>query len=706
MSSPRNPLDIYASFSTHYVLLLARNTEALRVFNQREKAAGKNLNLDELTRLKLGEKIQTENSGGDIYMVCDSRKISLFRINSVNFSTLYSGNTANTSQIIDGSIIMKLIDSSGIAFINFLKYMADEVLGSSLVNCFFLLKIFFVGHTHDGKVEVLNTSSIPMMLHDMVFEFETASNIGAAEYEIKFTPSFTPGSAINQLVPTDRISSIASRGSQTTLGNAIDSLQNALNKINKDYYNNTQHQSRNEKTQKNELSVPENKKGRLVLYKISLPGDIPEIQSSTKWRDLPFTVGVSEKIKEISHKKTAKLNEGAEEKSQKSETEGNTKTADDAVYKAVPNNMSIDDILISILTSCIEVNRRAAFKSVEEGKIVNFKILKNMTTDDETVVLNFDIVEHIIINLTPDETKKETIGVFEQYFTKNDKGEKVPKNSLEFDYVFSGMNTDILDFAIKIDSSAALFSVMNKTKSTSDQIRKNDLGQSNNPDGAKSSDSPKNTTMREMKSYDMVIAPPKTVNEKMGYSNLSEGSQEKTGVESDKLAKIKQEYLKVLADVHGQSSLQTKMKIRGNPDLFVKVLGSTIMPHISISPGSLTSDKEVTFLDNSVKQYNEELAKRLNPISPKSENALLSGPDFSISPLFIKVNVYGPKIDPIFGNELMPGVEKFVQKYFYEDWYMVRKLSHFLEGNNFIQEIDMQSTEIFKSALIKSENNK
>jgi len=209
-----------------------------------------------------------------------------------------------------------------------------------------------------------------------------------------------------------------------------------------------------------------------------------------------------------------------------------------------------------------------------------------------------------------------------------------------------------------------------------------------------------------MKSHDMVVVPPKSINERTGYSNLAEGSQERAGISSTSLAKAKQEYLKVLADIHGQSSLSTKMKIRGNPDLFVKSMGDQIMPHVSISPGSLSPNKEVTFLDNSIREYNEALAKRLNPIALSGNNPLMTGYDLAVSPLYIKVNIYGPAIDPIFGNELMPGVEKFIQKYFYEGWYFVFKIVHSLEGNNFTQEFSMGAIEVFKSALITSENVK
>jgi type 1 fimbria pilin len=689
--------------------MLGRSTEALRRFkDELEVTAGQNLNINELSRLRLGEKIPGAGPENEIYMICDSRKISLFRINSVNFETMYAGGNSASSQIISGLINMKLTDSSGIAFMNFLKYMSDEVLGCSLVNCFFLLKVFFVGHTHDQTTEVFNASSIPMMLQTMSFEFETASSIGAAQYDIKFMPTFAGGQSTNQLVPSDRISSIAARGAQTTLGAAIDSLQNALNKISKDHFNTTVYESLNEKTQKTEPSLPDNKRGRIVLYKISLPGDIKDIESSTKWRDLPYTLGVSEKIEEISHKKDAAENEKNKQADTRKDADKKDKSVkDDAVYKAVPRNLSITEILTTILTSCVDVNRKASFKSIEDGKIVSFKILTNITSSDDTVVIHFDIVEHIFVNTTPDEKPKaKAVGLNDRYFIENEKGEKVPKNSLEFDYVFSGRNSDILDFSVKIDASAALFAVMNKTKSTPDQIRKNDLGQSETGPGAKSTDNSKNVSIREMKSYDMILPPPKTANEKTGYSNLAEGSQEKSGISATELAKSKQEYLKVLADIHGQSSLSTKMKIRGNPDLFVKSLGNKILPHISISPGSLSSNREVTFLDNSVKEYNDALAQRLNTVSPKSNNPLMAGYDFSLSPLYVKVNIYGPKIDPVFGNQLMPGVEKFAQQYFYDGWYFVFKIAHFLEGNTFTQEIDMGAVEVFKSALIKSEKTK
>ena len=706
MSIPQNPLDKYASFSTHYVLFLGKNTESLRAFKQRETLSGNGINLNELNRLKLGEKLPSDNEQNELYIICDSRKISLFRINSVDFETTYAGGNASSSQIISGLIKMKLSDSSGIAFMNFLTYMADEILSCSLVNCFFLLKIFFVGHTHSGTTEVTNTSVIPMMLQNMSFEFGTASTIGVSQYDLTFIPTFNCANGIQHFVPIDRISSIAARGAQTTLGQAIDSLQNALNKVSKEYYDNTQYQALNQKTQKSEPSVFSKKKGRLVLYKISLPGDIPDLPASATWRDLPYTVGVYDKIQEISHKINDDLAKRQQQLDSRRESDKrNNQLENDAVYKAVPRNMTITDVLTSILNSCIEINRKASFKSIEEGKIISFKILTNITSNDETVVIHFDIVEHTFINNNP-QINPKALNINDDYFIENENGKKVPKNSLEFDYVFSGKNTDIIDFAVKINPTAALFSILNTTKSTPDEIRKNDLGQSDVISHAKSSDNTKNVSTRDMKSNDMVMPPPRSINERTGYSNLTEGSQERTGITSIELAKTKQEYLKVLADIHGQSSLNAKLKIRGNSDLFIKSIGDEILPHVSILPGSLSSNEEVTFLDNSIKEYNQALSKRLNAKAAGSVNALEAGHDFAITPLYIKVNIYGPKIDPIFGNELMPGVEKFVQKYFYEGWYFVSKIAHYLDGNNFTQEFDMAAIEVFKSALITSETVK
>jgi hypothetical protein len=82
-----------------------------------------------------------------------------------------------------------------------------------------------------------------------------------------------------------------------------------------------------------------------------------------------------------------------------------------------------------------------------DGNLKGYKILTNVTSDDDTVVVHYDIANYAIPKITEDSGKQEG---------KDSVDKSVPfqinkdKNLMTFEYIFTGKNADILNFDMKI----------------------------------------------------------------------------------------------------------------------------------------------------------------------------------------------------------------------------------------------------------------
>ena len=169
MSFPRNPLDKYRSYSYHNILLVANNTESLRPYLSADPALDA-LAMTAIQATAQGEAINVPGVSGQAFLVLDSRRTSNFSIREFNYTTAPGVGTASQTHIYVGTLNMVIIDPDGINFINYLRYLVDEKLKSDFFGIHFVLKTIFVGHTHDDTTEVVTTSAIPLMMHDLEFD--------------------------------------------------------------------------------------------------------------------------------------------------------------------------------------------------------------------------------------------------------------------------------------------------------------------------------------------------------------------------------------------------------------------------------------------------------------------------------------------------------------------------------------------------------
>ena len=681
MSKPENPLDKYRSHSIHYILLVANSTEGLRPFCDINEG-DKNL-LMTVASKKLGEEVVD-----GVYILVDSRRTSEFSIQNMEYSTFVGGG-ANPSQMLQtiASIKMSLVDPSGIGFFNYLKYLIDVKLKTDMIGLKFLLNISFIGHTFEGKTELVDGLSIPLM-SSTVFSLSHFSTKGGV-YDMEFLPASTMVGSKTQHPLISLSNNVNYQATDSLLGTAVQSFENFLNKKSKDLYQSIAPIEKlpGETVQESQVTAnqqTQNKKnGRMVQYMITIP---PE------W--FKFSLAASpQNIKEINFAK----NNQEENKANDHHPTANLSSS---------NSDSVQEALIELLSLCPDITKMANLDAKKSGNVKLYKILTSITSDSEVLMVHFDVVEYNVA----DPAAKPKVAEGNNNVPKP---EETPDGAIEFDFIFSGKNNDVLDFDIKIDNlSLALFSKPVQSVAAKSQI----LG---TPQLKKNNDPVKrqeNSTVMTVRENEIIIPQlPLSPYDSTGHVDMPNRNEKNY----DEMVNNRQEFHKSLSDLCATGSIPI-LKIRGNPDLLRGFTVDSIPPHTKLT----SSLKE--YLSNSnidrltVWEYDVNSSENAKPAggatiaaahlehrkyidtltntkdSQKSKNFLCVGQ-------YMKVNVYGPRDYPFSQEAHLDSM--FRVKLFYDGWYKVQSITNRFEGANFTQEIELIATNVYGVPLATQQSS-
>lgn len=732
MSTPQNPLDKYRGFSTHHILLAAHTSETLRNLTLKSPDGEDDQFLDKISEARLGEPIKSSGTtnGLDAYLILDSRKLSNFIIKEIDYQTVFAAGTLNQTQLISSMVNMTVVDASGIAFINYIKYLCDEVFETDYMGLTFLLKTIYVGHTDDNTTEMITSMEIPLILIDMSLSLD---HVGG-HYALTFAPlNGSVTEAIPSINATDNIGTL--KGG--TLGEIIDNLQSQLNNKIRLLYNNLNIEITSPPDKGTASTATSDDRGRPVQYMFTLPGDIDGLGTDEKWRDFKMT-GVlnalkeqqietqketesfvneekqhEEQIKEMitqmsKDKKTqAEIDEAVNKKRAdrnkyiKNRAENSNKvridasSTEDMVHLSLSPRSTIPDILSVIFSLCNEANQKISYDPSKKEKMVSrFKTKTYITSDLKSITAHYDVLEQKIPDVNDESPKtikdsNKTDGI-EKDFTIRD-GKRVPKNSLEFDYIFSGKNTDILTFDIKLNN-AILF--LTNTDKLSEEMRLSaQVGATDQKKQKERIDAAKKNLHYKLQKHSPITAATRTSGEASGHAAVQQGNDARIGSIPGDVVRFKQEALNMLSDLHGVSSQEVKMTIRGNPDLLAKsAYYSNILPHVKITDTqNVNTFGNEAFITTDLEVYKNALKEEL--INSKVAETF-PDKDISLSPLYVKVNIFGPNVN-IFGDA-DPNTEKYAKQYWYDGWYFVKEVGHMFRDGDFTQDISMMAVDMFR----------
>lgn len=640
-----NPLDKYRSYAYHHILVMASSTEAIRPLADPKVTLDQDLAF--YKDLKLGEPSGSENA--PYYLVCDTRKTSYFSITDLSYTTSVSGaGKHDFTSLIFGNISMKFVDSTGVGLINYLKFLASSKLKVSIHNAAFFLKTVFVGHTDAGTTEIVTQTGIPMCLRDI----KMYPNHLGSTLDVQFLP--IPNGLAVQDDNYSKISDLPGVFSPTKkLKDAVKSLEDAVNKKSRQWYKELQIRKLNDDVKNGGKGQSESPKsyGKLVQYMFTLP---------EAWDSFEVK-GVYQNISESKYKK-----DGAREP-----------TNTNGVYVGFNSTTetTITELINTLLRQSTEVQKLASNEKRDKGQLEAFEIHTQITSDDSTVTVHYDVIG-LALPKTETSDTRETADLFKI----------TEENQASYDYIFTGKNTDILSFELKIN---------NVNIAIADDLFIGGKAQEETAKDQKDKDGDKtNTSKKQMvlnfHEKDPVLLPAKTGSQQANMPWVFETDNKTDAI------KARQQFINNLALCAARSTLNSIIKIRGNPDLFRRFIDEDVFTHVKIpdnvNTSYVTSSKEFTdgvgakksFLSESdVTRYKEER---------KASVKRKYGQEFAL-PFYIHINIMGPDYD--FSSGDVEGVLNSNPRYtpmWFKGWFMVKKINHHFSNGEFYQEMLLGSS--------------
>ncbi len=694
----QNPLDKFRSHSVHYVVLAARSTEELREFSDGSQAV-LSRTLQAIDDCKqLGANVKSSNGSGVILMA-DTRRFSQFMIDNFELDTRIAGFNvpgSKTPNALGIEMDFTVLDSTGISFANFLQYIVDKKLQVSFDGFAILVRILFIGHTDTGSTEIVQSIGIPAIFHSIQVDLNETKGV----YQCKCIPliGMVSNSSYNaKWTSIGTASSYFTGAGSNTLGAAVKSFEHALNRESFRRY-------------KEFNSIPngetrENGYGRPVQYMITLPTD---------WYNYTFTGPSQGGAKEINFKELLALEEGKRTKEQQSAAEAQKKAQSSGAapakesYMAVDPNLSITEVLDMMFNQTLEVQKLANFNGRDRSKteaIKFYKHLVSVTSSDARFTVHVDVVEFTVPNVNlKEDTNKDAVSQTPEFLSKTTDPKTgvtklLPKNYIEYDYIFSSKNLDVLSLDLKIEQLNIL--LMQGTKLGQGNLwSKNDGGQAQKDGETVGYDQ---DTLMTLRPKDPVRLRMLTPEEKTNFSNIA-GNLQKQQKGPDTPSAISQQYTKNLSDFYNMGGA-AKMTVRGNPVLMGEVVLSDLEKHIDVV--TLISGKELVSetKDSVRKDWRENLEKTLGmkPGLKRTRNGLevLKGPSFVTTPVFVKVNVYGPNVDFVTLDQIEG---PFSKELLTDNFYFVSAIKNKIEGSRFTQELDLLQYNIYGSSKLSADN--
>lgn len=684
MSNPANILDKYRSHSIHYILTVSNETENIRKILNPQTSESNGGFLSNIVGKRLGDDI-----GNNVYLLVDSRKTSEFSIPSVSFTTLMGAKSdpAQTA-IIGGTVDIQIVDPSGIGFFNYLRYLTFEKLNTDLSGLCFCLHIMFVGHTDDGGSEIVSTTGIPLMMN-ATFEMSEYTTRGAI-YNLAFCASSmqidTSISSISSIP-----NAISYEIKDSLLGNAIQSFENQLNIASRTTYLKYNPTILDASETYNEPQVKSTKKdepkrnGRLVQYMITIP-------EHWFYFTIPTAADRNQELKFDSNGKPTNV-PGKNASDQKLPGSHAVTSPSTTAQEAIANLLHLSPEVTGLFNADKQKNG--------SGKL--FKIATSVTSNSDVMLIHFDIIEYSVPNVN--KTKgdvEDTTGVSNDSVKSTVQDSKIPpkEGSIEFDYIFSGKNTDIIDFSIHVENM--FIGLMTRTFSpirTDDGSVKIDFDQKKKDD-----------ISPEIKDQDVVVPQQGKNQPIMPFAQSGKNLDNNSAIakrnikDSQKSLENSQEFHKALADLHF-ASLNNTIKIRGNPWLFSSFMVDSVAPHTQLT----TSLKD--YLNNVSAEKISKLSAWEYDIKSKSTpkgngsivaahiehrkyvNKLAKSEKISLAEAqYAKVNIFGPKDYPFSSDIDLP---EFKVQLFYDGWYWMSAVKHDFVGSSFTQEITMHALDVY-----------
>lgn len=667
--------------------------------------------LDAIERVQqLGDAVPNVGDAvrGDVFLVMDTRRFSQFTVENMKYEVFINGlSKGHAHSNLATTIEMTVLDSVGISFINFLQWLMDVKLQTNFDGMIFLIRTIFVGHNEDGTTQTIQSITIPAHLFKMEVNLDYAKGV----YSLEFMPNMN--FSVYQHNRWTHIGSATGFGSLSgkTLGGVVRAFEETLNKKSVDFFE----QSSKVLLQAGRSPVQTTGKfGRRVQYQVTLPSDWEGKEFFGSWKH-----NVNGSIERNFKAELEKLD------ASKKQTPEGTRATDGSASPAKSVRMSIEvGVTVTEVLDIMfkQVPAIAAFANAEKVSDPNgvakfYKHVVSITSSDELVIVHVDVVAFEVPNVQPpgavkitNEKQAERLAAEVReatekrspYTTKVENGvaKRIPKSYFELDYIFTGKNTQVLNFDMKMQNLVFLLAANTKV-SEGEMVHKVMTGQEANPEATKQAPPRELLSLRP---YDPLLLPIATAMVKENFSFLSAASRDKDV--QNRVNTNLQEYVRNLSAFYAISPIQTAVTIKGNPDIMLKFSAPTLPEHRSFltqGAAGLSGANEneraayrKNFESDVLKLGGSELSDQGGGVF--TVNRQLGNDSYMTSPVFVKVNIKGPNVD-FRTNELIAG-QDFASEVLLDNYYVVFKVVNVIEKGVFTQELELWSHNVFGSTKL------
>lgn len=587
MSNPGNPLANFRTYTYHHILTICDNVKTAATAAQNTNISQYlNTSTSNLTDSDVSTVNNKDGSTGKYVLLINSLKDARYSIDNLKWESvtgqISDDNIDNyTSMATEGSIT--IIEPLGLRFLNEVQN-AYKLLNSDPTACVWMIKTIFVGYSGTNNVPEYITNINPLIFNvvDLTSDFTVEGGV----YNIGFVNINNGSGKLPQLMNvTETIKLNLSKN--PTLKDTI------LNKL-------------AAKIQDNSLKYFES-----VKQKIEDLGMVPKLVVYEFFLDKHY------------------LNDEyvIDDSQPQNKTEG---TASDGAHLDFSKSITIENAIKNIMRHCPQVKRDAIGKDGKEK--YGYKIRSILNSDNNVHKISYYIQRYRLI----------FSDIFEAASSENQEVKAaIEKNTIEFDYMYTGKNTDIIDFSMKMDLGIVFFQTL---------ISSNNLGTNDDLSNAniKTSAQSANGTAADVKDVG------RTKRKKPILPIFFSTKIKNTDINNSKNPKESTEFQALLNRHAAIENLNSKLKIHGNP---------TLLNSINKTPGSYGTD-----ITQNIKQFNAEA------------DAL---PYWESVPALAKVNIFMPTD----ATNNVTGKEKF----WYDGlFYILGVINEFNDGL-FTQELEMIS---------------
>lgn len=709
-----NPLDNYRSYSYHYILTVSSTTEAMKKqVGQQERPLYSTLN-----SVKLGGEIDLGN-GDKAWLILDTRRFSQYSITDFEVEHMYgTGDPANPSMPTSSSWI-KVIDTTGFTFFNFLQDVMRNKLKSSYLSCFFLLNILFVGHRDDDTTDVISTCYMPLMLMTMGAEVDFRGSICTMQF-MENEGGFSRDSPVWQLGSLGSQVTVVTDPGKNTLADMFNALEDKLNQNSMDYFRQymTVDKDGPQQDSKNKHV------GKLVQYMFNLPPEwsganyklsAAAVSKRVEQQFLAVKASIKEENKKLNEQLAAKASttDAATIKAAQAEVNKTTQDAlaavDEKIKKAqeqitfaengssqmsFSEKTTIADALRNILQACDQILEMGSAQNLDRGTAVTFKIAMNITSDEGTYIIHYDVYpyRHLLPKLRTTKTERMADD----------------SNFIYYDYIFTGKNSHIEDLKISF-APESVFALDTNPELGKTRLQKiSSAGQRHAAVDAASGKTEPTGGKRVLRASDPVIPTSGSTAQQSNFQN-QDTEQHDPKIASN-MQTLLQEYTQTLAFTHMLQSLNLDITIRGNPNLLRKFADRNVRfgvaPHgmpERFNPNELVAlhrDGFITTVSSNLssakQRYRNEYylprvqAARNNPDGGTlGDDPLIdNSKDVLTYPIFAQINIRTPDVD---WSDQMEDGQRYIDDpmRFYSGPWRVLFVKHSLVGGEFKQQLNL-----------------